>query len=208
MREMAYAGLHERVLSFLPNGEGQRCLDLGAGTGALAVRLRDAGWKVEAADIDPDNFEADVPFHQLDLDRASDELPGGVFDLVTAVEIIEHLENPTNLLRVIAHALAPDGLAVVTTPNVDSLPARVKFALTGRIRAMDEWGDPTHITPIFADLLPRLLNRAGLRMVARHQYPEHGIAAGNPRFRSVVNLIDRASRGRVGGDTNIWMLGR
>ena len=55
---------------------------------------------------------------------------------------------------------------MITTPNVDSLPARAKFLLTGKIRTMDEFSEPTHISPIFPwDLLRRqFLRRAGVRL--------------------------------------------
>jgi hypothetical protein len=54
---------------------------------------------------------------------------------------------------------------VITIPNLDSLPARLKFMLTGKIHAMDEFSEPTHISPIFADLLRRqFLKRAGQRL--------------------------------------------
>src|SRR5260370_23953068 len=72
------------------------------------------------------------------------------FDLVFAVEVIEHVESPINFLRNIAQLLAPEGVAIITTPNVDSLPARAKFLLAGKLRTMDEHSD---LHPHFSDLL-------------------------------------------------------
>lgn len=60
--------------------------------------------------------------------------------------------------------LRDDGLGVVTTPSMDGFHARARFLLKGKLRAMDEWGDPTHISPIFESLLPRLTQRAGLAL--------------------------------------------
>jgi hypothetical protein len=45
------------------------------------------------------------------------------------------------------------GVVVISTPNVDSLPTRLRFLQTGKIRMMDDRGEPTHISPIFFDLL-------------------------------------------------------
>src|SRR5712692_7395449 len=74
------------------------------------------------------------------------------YDLVFAVEVIEHVESPINFLflRNIAQLLAPEGVAIITTPNLDSLPARAKFLLAGKLRTMDEHSD---LHPHFSDLL-------------------------------------------------------
>src|SRR6266852_67536 len=77
------------------------------------------------------------------------------FDLVVTVEVIEHVESPIGFLRNIGQLLAPGGVAVITTPNVDSLPARAKFLLAGKIRMMDDNSEPTHISPVFFDLFRR-----------------------------------------------------
>src|SRR5258708_38378540 len=101
----------------------------------------------------------------LDLDASdfASQIGIGSYDLVTAIEVIEHVESPTGFFRNVGRLLTPGGIAVITTPNVDSLPARTKFLITGKIRTMDEFGEPTHISPIFWDLLQRqFLPRAGL----------------------------------------------
>ena len=91
------------------------------------------------------------------------------------VEVVEHL-GPGALAAVgpaLLRALRPR-IAVVTTPNVDTVPARVKFLLKGTVRMMDDKGDPSHISPIFIDLLRRhYLPRAGLRLDQHHQFPSH-----------------------------------
>src|SRR5713101_3757924 len=73
------------------------------------------------------------------------------------------MESPIGFLRNVGRLLRPEGVAVLTTPNVDNAPARVKFLLTGTVRMMDAKGEPTHISPIFQDLFVRqYLPRAGM----------------------------------------------
>jgi 2-polyprenyl-3-methyl-5-hydroxy-6-metoxy-1,4-benzoquinol methylase len=153
---------------------GIRAADLGAGPGAMAARLRALGCDVLAVDRDSNGFAAEVPHVCLDFDQADFAAQLGVasFALVTAIEVIEHVESRIGFLRIVGRLLAPGGIAVLTTPNVDSLPARSKFLLKGKIRTMDEHGEPTHISPVFFDLLQRQFPpRAGLRLREHLVFP-------------------------------------
>lgn len=193
--ERTTPGLHDRLVTLLPPvaPPANRALDLGAGTGAFARRLAMLGWRVEAADADADVFAASIRFHRVDLDGAATGLPSGPFDLVTAIEVIEHLESPIGFLRHVHRLLATEGTALITTPNVESLAARLKFVVTGKIRTMDERGDPTHISPIHLDLLPRYLERAGLVLQDHRVYPARGYAQ-QPRFGLLVTAVALALR--------------
>lgn len=170
-------GLHEFLLqSVLPRyfRRGESALDLGAGSGAMALQLQEAGWRAVAADINCDGQCSGVPFVQIDFNQQdfATELGTCSFGLVTAVEVVEHVENPIGFLRNIKRLLKPGGVAVLATPNVDNTPARIKFLLRGTIRMMDAQSEKEHITPIFWDLFTRqFLPRAELRMVDHRVYP-------------------------------------
>lgn len=217
--ERTIGGLHDHLMTevlpryFPRGGQGAPAVDLGAGSGALAVRLRDAGFDVVAVEREAAAFRAPVPLEVLDLDE--DDVPAhlgaGRWRLVTAVEVIEHLASPLRLLSAIAELLDPDGgLAVVTTPNVDNLPARVKFLLSGRLRMMDAAGDPTHISPIFVDLLYRqLLPRAGLEVVAHTTYPPDWYLVSRPAVARLFAVAARAwRRPFLLGDNHVLILRR
>ncbi|HXQ27349.1 MAG TPA: methyltransferase domain-containing protein [Candidatus Acidoferrales bacterium] len=170
----ALPGTHELVVETALRyvSPGGRALDLGAGTGALAERLQRAGLQVNAADID-NYFELDSEFIQIDLnDPNFDRRLGSGFDLITSVEVIEHLENPTAYLRAIERLLKPGGVAILTTPNVENVAARIKYFLRGEIRAMDKTA-PEHITPIHLDLFTRqVVPRTGLQLVEHFVHPK------------------------------------
>jgi 2-polyprenyl-3-methyl-5-hydroxy-6-metoxy-1,4-benzoquinol methylase len=126
------SGLHEfvgeRVLARYPSA-GMRAAYLGAGPGAMAARLQSLGCEVLAVDRDANGFEAQIPHVSLDFDQPdfASQLGPASFGLVTAIEVIEHIESPINFLRSVGRLLGPGGVAVLTTPNVDSLPARSYF---------------------------------------------------------------------------------
>jgi 2-polyprenyl-3-methyl-5-hydroxy-6-metoxy-1,4-benzoquinol methylase len=99
-------------------------LDIGCGNGSeLAVPLARDGFQLTGIDTDRTSIDRaralarDLPnarFHCSTLD----EFTGGdLFDAVILSEVLEHLEQPQDLLHAAVRRLAPNGLLVVTVPN-------------------------------------------------------------------------------------------
>jgi len=175
-----YELIVKNALRYVP--PGGTALDLGAGSGALAELLIAAGFRVTAADV-TNYFELDTEFVQLDCnDPNFDRALGREFDVITSVEVIEHLENPTAFLRSISRLLKPNGVALLTTPNVENVPARLKFLRQGLVRTMDAKG-PEHITPIHLDLFRRVIvPRTGLVLVDHFVHPEDDFPLTGRRY--------------------------
>jgi len=206
-------GLHEFVIDgaikpFLR--PGLKTADLGSGPGAMAARLRDLGCEVLAVDRSAAGFEAALPHVTTDFNQPdfSSILGLHAFDLVTAVEVIEHVESPIGFLRNMGRLLAPGGVAVITTPNVDSLPARFKFFLAGKIRTMDEHSEPTHISPIFFDLLQRqFLPLAGLHLRKHLLFPPNGFQLSRKSVGWSMRVAATFFSGEsIVGDNHVFVL--
>lgn len=130
-----------------PNAE---VLDVGAGAGAFSQRLVDLGYKVSALDTDPDKWlPRAIPFLRLDIDSGIAASVERTFDAACCLEVIEHVENPWNLLREIYSVLKPGGYLLLSTPNVTSFLSRAIFVMTGRFHQFDD-GDLSygHINPV------------------------------------------------------------
>jgi 2-polyprenyl-3-methyl-5-hydroxy-6-metoxy-1,4-benzoquinol methylase len=140
-----------------------RVLDVGAGAGAFSQRLTDLNYNVTALDSDPDKWiPTEIPFFQLDIDAGIAASVRDTFDAVSCLEVIEHVENPWNLLREIYNVVKPGGYVLLSTPNITSFLSRGIFFLTGRFHQFDD-GDLSygHISPISAFELEYAARKSG-----------------------------------------------
>jgi 2-polyprenyl-6-hydroxyphenyl methylase/3-demethylubiquinone-9 3-methyltransferase len=105
---------------------GRRAADVGCGAGLLAEPLRRLGADVTAIDAAPENIAAarvHAEGQGLDIDYrvGGVELLAGPYDLVTSLEVIEHVSDTRKFVHGLAAALGEDGLLILSTPNRTSL---------------------------------------------------------------------------------------
>lgn len=101
------AGAHPALMSVARPLTGRRVLDVGAGDGRLARALRGAGAHVVAVDPDPDMAGLTVGLPDLPFED-------GVFDLVVAAFVVNHLDDPRAGVAELARVTAPGGRVVAT----------------------------------------------------------------------------------------------
>lgn len=198
----AWAALLEPLLSrfldpyLLPvRGEGH-LLDLGCGTGHYLARMRELGWEVLGVDQSRHaaakaKREYDVPVVVSRI--PNHELPEGRFDLVTAWQVLEHLDRPRLVLAWIRRLLAPQGRLVLTVPNQDGWAARTFGPYWYGLDL------PRHLTHFTVVSLTVLLRAEGFRLVSLSTLGQSGWIrhSARARQRERPSLWSRGLQSRV-----------
>jgi 2-polyprenyl-6-hydroxyphenyl methylase / 3-demethylubiquinone-9 3-methyltransferase len=149
--------------------EGKSALDVGCGAGLLAEPLARLGAKVTAIDAAPELIEA-AKAHaaaqglSIDYRAVGVELLEAHYDLVTAMEVIEHVAEPQGFIDDLAARLAPGGLMILSTPNRTAWSKLLTITLAegfGRIpkgtHDFEKFIDP--------DAMRDLLAKAGMEVI-------------------------------------------
>lgn len=148
---------------------GKRALDVGCGAGLLCEPLARLGAEVTGVDAAAENIAA-ASLHSegggLDIRYLTGELAAqdiGQFDLVTAMEVIEHVAEKRAFVGELAARLAPGGLLVLSTPNRTQAS---RLLLVGAAEALGMIPRGTHHWEDFvtSEELRELLAEAGLDM--------------------------------------------
>jgi 2-polyprenyl-3-methyl-5-hydroxy-6-metoxy-1,4-benzoquinol methylase len=106
----------------------RRFLDVGCATGLLLASLRDGGWQTAGVDVCRQSARYGREKRGLDIREGTLQeasFPGGFFSVVHFSHLIEHLPEPRPFVAEVRRILAPGGYAVVTTPNIDGMQARL-----------------------------------------------------------------------------------
>lgn len=158
------------LLTLLPKPKGReklRILDVGCGNGSLTHVIAQQGYEVVGMEESPSGIEiARQNFHNCQFIQGSIYSPpetilNNSFDVVIAIEVIEHLYYPRELPRLAKHCLKPNGYLIVSTPYHGYLK-NLALALLG---AMDKhytalW-DGGHVKFFSVNTLSQLLIAEG-----------------------------------------------
>ncbi len=106
-------------------------LDFGCGAGGFLKFLRErtafAGRPLQLTGHDVGSYaellKSTDRFRILDFDEITRE-PSATYDVISMIEVIEHLPDPTSAVALLARLLKPGGLLLLTTGNLDSPVAR------------------------------------------------------------------------------------
>jgi 2-polyprenyl-3-methyl-5-hydroxy-6-metoxy-1,4-benzoquinol methylase len=104
----------------------KRLLDIGAGSGILVEEAQKLGYKAEG--IEPSKWLCDkaaeraLSVHHGTLPHFDVKPP---YDIVSLIDVIEHVPDPVDLLKKINQIMTDDGIGIIVTPDVNALAARL-----------------------------------------------------------------------------------
>ncbi|HEX8447583.1 MAG TPA: bifunctional 2-polyprenyl-6-hydroxyphenol methylase/3-demethylubiquinol 3-O-methyltransferase UbiG [Sphingomonas sp.] len=150
---------------------GRSAADIGCGAGLLAEPLARMGAAVTGIDAAAENIAA-AAVHAAGQGLAITYQSGGIeglapdarFDLVCAMEVIEHVSDPAAFVQGLARALADGGMLVMSTPNRTALSRLALITVGERIGRMIPKGTHDWNRFLMPDELTALLAHAGLRV--------------------------------------------
>ena len=126
--------------------DGKRVLDVGCGGGILSESMARDGARVTAVDPSAEAIETarghaegeglDIDYRVASLDGLREACPVAV-DVVTCMEVLEHVDDPKDAIASMAAALRPGGSLVLSTINRTALASAVMIhGLERALRAL------------------------------------------------------------------------
>jgi 2-polyprenyl-6-hydroxyphenyl methylase / 3-demethylubiquinone-9 3-methyltransferase len=164
----AHFGLDSRGIKPLTS---KSVLDVGCGAGLMCEPLARMGGAVTGVDAAPENIAvaADHAKKQgltINYRCADVATLSGQFDLVTSMEVVEHVTDPAGFIAALASLLAPGGLMILSTPNRTPL-SRLALITVGEGLGQIPKGTHNWSQFLTPDELIALLEAAGMSVVAQ-----------------------------------------
>jgi 2-polyprenyl-3-methyl-5-hydroxy-6-metoxy-1,4-benzoquinol methylase len=190
----------------LKASENLSIIDVGCGKGSFLKILKEAFPKSNLTGCDLADYSSEVgeglKWVQQDLNK---EFSSSFekYDLVFAIEVIEHIENPRHFIRELGNILKPGGLLVITTPNIESLTSIISFSIRGYHSAFGPKSYPAHITPVGTNDLDNILNELDTLQVAEQFFVPNGRIPGTGmKWKSLLPFL----RGKRFSDNYITII--
>jgi SAM-dependent methyltransferase len=183
-------------------------LDLASGSGAMLARFRDIGYtQLCAVELNTARFRlAGINPLAIDLNGEFSQCFDRHFGLISAMEIIEHLDSPRHFLRQVWKLLEDEGYLLLTTPNVSNWLGRIYFFLRGDLR----WFDASHyrgghISPISDVQMRFMLNENGFDLVDSTSAGSFFGPLRRLMLAPVISFLGTLFGKRMLGDINIYL---
>ena len=154
--------------------KGKRAADVGCGAGLLAEPLARLGAEVTGVDAAAENIAA-ARLHAEGQGLPIDYRAGGVellerpYDLITSLEVVEHVTDTRAFIQGLSDALAEDGLLILSTPNRTATSRLLMIVLAeglGRIpKGTHDWQKfltPEELCALLADADLEVIDVTGL----------------------------------------------
>lgn len=172
---------------------GMRLLEIGPGGGTFAYLAKQAGFKVDAIEMDSacckfleDEIKINRVFNSTEIASTLGEMRDS-YEVVAMWQVLEHLVDPWKVLEKIAHRLSSGGVLILATPNPDSL----HFALFKQYWMHVD--APRHVVLIPHKTLEKRVSEYGLEMI--NITTKGDVNSQHSQFENWRRSLDNAQRG-------------
>lgn len=171
--EQSFGPKYRRYLDYLSAHlpAGARVLDIGCATGLLVKMLCERGYRAEGIELNTRSAEWGREHYGVTIhNRPLEECPfaPGSFDAVILTDVLEHTLHPRDFLAAVGRYLTPEGVALITFPDVTSIESRYFFLLarmTGRPWLWKNCHIPLHIWEFTKETAVACFEGAGFRVL-------------------------------------------
>ncbi|MBK7409669.1 MAG: class I SAM-dependent methyltransferase [Saprospirales bacterium] len=200
IQPIAIPGIHQRFFKLFQATAARfdkpTVLEVGAGHGAFTQKIWKEGYDVTACDLFPEIYQfEEVPCTRVDITQEF-PFPSEAYDLVVAVEVMEHIHDHEVFFGECHRILKKNGVLMVSTPNILSLKSRIRFLFSGfyySFKPLDHarHDGMQHIASLTIDQYHNLGIRAGfldfMVDIDKRQNPLPGIASSSHSFAFIAS---------------------
>jgi SAM-dependent methyltransferase len=188
---MYFRTILSHMKPYIPAGKDISLLDVGCAYGFFLDEARKLGMRVHGLDISEDAIKWIK--NNLGIEGTaglSGDAPEGPFDIITAMEVIEHVDDPGSFIADLHKRIKDKGLLVIHTGAADSPASR----LLGR------WwwylNPPDHCTIFSRKALRQLVSEGGFDVLYQTIIPCHWVGLNNMMLK-IARMIESEQLGRI-----------
>ena len=143
-----------------------RALDIGCGQGTFLKMLKAHGWECHGTELSAESADrasrSGIPVSVGEIQN--EQFPPGFFDLISFWQVLEHLREPWKSLQDLLPLLKKGGVVAISTPNVESLQAKVSKCQWFHLDA------PRHLCLFSPKTLGRMMAPLGFKPLEIHHF--------------------------------------
>ena len=164
-RDRNYVYELKKIKKHKPKG---KLLDVGTNMGFFLRKAKELGFETEGVEPSPAlsaiaREQFGLKIHTAFLEQV--ELPEKSYDVITLIDVFEHVTDPKGMLAACKKLLKDDGIIAIKVPNGDYNLFKMKLAqLTGRKANMDVWDLCEHVVHYTPKTFKRMVEESGFRI--------------------------------------------